>query len=77
MAELNGDVYLKKERDELEQLYGQVWDTMQLQEDFEVIGFMSPLVVVKSKSDGKKGTLEFQHYPRFYHSLVGMTDDTV
>jgi hypothetical protein len=31
-----------------------------------VIGFMAPLVVVRRKHDGKKGSLEFQHSPRFY-----------
>jgi hypothetical protein len=29
-------------------------------------GFKAPLVVVRRKSDGKKGSLEFQHQPRFY-----------
>ena len=28
-----------------------------------------PYVVVKRKSDGKKGSLEFQHYPRFYFNF--------
>jgi hypothetical protein len=31
-----------------------------------VIGFMAPLVVVRRRSDGKKGSLEFQHSPRHY-----------
>jgi hypothetical protein len=57
-------------REELEQAYGQVWDTKELQVDFEVLSFMAPLVVVKVKSTGQKGTLEFQHDPRYYHSLV-------
>jgi len=50
----------------LEAEHGQVWDTAQLSQDFEVIGFMAPLVVVCRKSDGVKGSLEFQHSPRFY-----------
>ncbi len=53
-------------REYLEKQYGQVWDTNQLQEDFNVLGFSSPCVVVKRKSDGKKGSLFFQHDPRFY-----------
>lgn len=44
----------------------QTWDTQQLQEDFEVLGFLAPFVVVKRRSDGKKGTLEFKHSPRVY-----------
>lgn len=45
---------------------GQTWDTTQLQEDYEVIGFAAPFVVVRRKSDGVKGTLEFAHSPRVY-----------
>jgi len=58
------------ERKRLEAQYGRVWDTAQLSEDFEVLGFMAPFVVVRSKSDGRKGSLEFQHHPRFYFSFV-------
>jgi hypothetical protein len=45
---------------------GAVWDTTQLQEDFEVIGFQAPFVVVKRRSDGQLGSLEFSHSPRRY-----------
>ena len=37
--------------------------------DFEVIGFAAPLVVVKRKSDGQKGSLFFQADPRFYFAF--------
>ena len=50
----------------LEAEHGQVWDTNQLREEFEVTGFMAPVVVVRRKSDGQKGSLFFQHNPRFY-----------
>jgi hypothetical protein len=50
----------------LEAEHGQVWDTNQLREEFEVIGFMAPVIVVRRKSDGQKGSLFFQHNPRFY-----------
>ena len=53
-------------REALEKEYGQVWDTEQLLADFEVLGFMAPYVVVKRKADGRKGSLSFQHLPRFY-----------
>jgi hypothetical protein len=45
---------------------GQTWTTQQLQEDFEVEGFAAPFVVVRRKSDGVRGSLEFQHSPRVY-----------
>ncbi len=50
----------------LEAKHGQVWDTQQLSDYFEVIGFAAPLVVVRRKSDGQKGSLMFQASPRFY-----------
>jgi hypothetical protein len=48
----------------------QRWDTEQLRQDFEVIGFMAPFVVVRRKSDGAKGSMEFTHNPRFYFNFV-------
>lgn len=53
-------------RTDLETRFGQVWDTEQLRQDFEVIGFLAPLVVVRRRADGVKGSLEFQGSPRFY-----------
>ena len=42
------------------------WSTEELIEDFEVIGFLAPFVVVRRKSDSVKGSLEFTHMPRKY-----------
>jgi hypothetical protein len=56
-------------REALEARYGKVWDTQQLADEFEVIGFMAPLVVVRRKANGVKGSLEFQHNPRFYFNF--------
>lgn len=53
-------------REDLEQKHGKVWDTNQMQEEFEPLGFMAPLIVVRRRSDGIKGSLKFQHNPRFY-----------
>jgi len=52
---------------------GPTWTTDQLREEYEVLGFMAPFVVVKRKSDGKKGSLEFTHNPRVYFNW---TEDT-
>lgn len=57
-------------REALEAEYGQVWTTEQLREDFEIIGFLAPLVAVRRQSDGQKGSLEFQHSPRLYFNFV-------
>ena len=66
LAEINTE---PGSREALEAEYGQVWDTPQLGNNFEVIGFMAPFVVVKRKSDGAKGSLEFQVRPRFYFNF--------
>ena len=63
LAEINAE---PGSRAALEFRYGEVWDTGQLRERFEVIGFAAPYVVVRRKSDGLKGSLEFQHSPRLY-----------
>jgi hypothetical protein len=60
----------KAKRAELEAKYGEVWTTEQMREKFEVISFLAPFCTVRRKSDGKKGTLEFIHSPRFYFDFV-------
>jgi hypothetical protein len=45
---------------------GPTWDTQALGREFEVLGFLAPFVCVRRKSDGKNGSLEFQHRPRVY-----------
>lgn len=53
-------------REALEAEHGQVWNTQELGEEFEVLGFAAPLVVVRRRADGVRGSLFFQHTPRFY-----------
>jgi len=57
------------ERLELEARYGQVWTAAELAEDFEVLGFAAPFVVVKRRGDNRLGSLLFQHHPRFYFAF--------
>jgi hypothetical protein len=54
------------EREGLEGLHGQVWDTDQLKVDFKVLSFAAPFIVAIRKADGIKGSLVFQHSPRLY-----------
>ena len=56
-------------RPDLEAKHGQVWDTEQLKDDFQVLGFAAPFVIVRRRSDGVRGSLMFQNDPRFYHSF--------
>lgn len=56
-------------REYLEARHGQVWDTDQLRQDFEVLGFAAPFVVVRRRTDGVRGSLTFQHSPRLYYGF--------
>ena len=53
---------------------GQTWDTRQLQEDFEVLGFAMGCVAVRRKSDGVRGSVQFKHSPRVYFDWVSDAD---
>lgn len=52
---------------------GPTWTTEELRRDYEVIGFAAPFVVVRRRSDGVKGSLEFTHSPRVY---FGFSEDS-
>lgn len=53
-------------REGLEAQHGRVWNTEELTKEFRVLGFMAPFVIVTNLETGKKGSLTFQHHPRFY-----------
>lgn len=67
LIEVNGEACV---RSQLEKRHGIVWNTDELGRDFEVLGFAAPFVVVVRRSDGVKGSLSFQHSPRFYFDFV-------
>ena len=56
------------ERARLVTIHGEsnVWNTDELRAKFEVIGFAAPCCVVRERETGKKGSVFFQHSPRFY-----------
>lgn len=58
-----------KSREELESLFIKVYDTTEMIESFSPISFAAPFIYVVEKATGKKGTLIFQHNPRFYYSF--------
>lgn len=62
-AEINAEA---ASRAALEAKHGEVLDTAQVQEKYEVLGFAAPCVIVRRRTDGKRGTLFFQHSPRFF-----------
>lgn len=44
--------------------------TAEMQDLYEVIGFAYGYCAVKRKSDGVRGTLDFDHSPRYYYNFV-------
>ena len=58
-----------KERARLEAKYGKVYDTKEVSAEFEIEGFMAPYIVCTSRRTKEKGTMEFQHDPRFYFNF--------
>ena len=54
------------DRERLQEKHGRVWDTQELQHDFDVLQFAAPLIVVRQKATGQMGSMFFQHQPRFY-----------
>jgi len=57
-------------REELEDEFGKVWDTEEMLREFSVHSFLAPCVIVTRKEDNQRGSLEFQHMPRFYFDFV-------
>jgi len=43
--------------------------TAEMQELYEVQGFSLGMCIVRRKSDGVLGTLDFDHAPRFYYNF--------
>jgi hypothetical protein len=57
-------------RESLEARFGQIWDPSQMAADFEATSFLAPFALVRRKSDGATGSLEFQNDPRFYFNFI-------
>lgn len=56
-------------REVLAKKWGEVWDTREVQQVFQIHGFLAPFVSVTRKADGIKGALVFQHLPRLYFAF--------
>jgi hypothetical protein len=50
----------------LESIYGQVWTTSELRDDFVIDEFSGWLAWGRRKSDNVKVVIDFLHRPRFY-----------
>jgi hypothetical protein len=58
-----------EERSALEKRHGRAWSASELDNDFEVLGFAAPFVVVRRETDNRLGSLLFQHHPRYYFAF--------
>jgi len=56
-------------RESLEAEHGQVWTSDELGVQFRVEGFAAPCAIVRDRKTGIRGTMMFQHSPRFYFSF--------
>ena len=57
-------------RKEIEASEGQVWNTSELTDEFNIEGFLAPCCYGTRKSDNARITLLFAHSPRFYYGLT-------
>jgi hypothetical protein len=62
-------ILARADRGVLETRYGQVWDPWELTQEFSVLSFSTPYVIVCRRSDGALGSFEFQADPRFYFNF--------
>lgn len=49
---------------------GERWDHLEVGQYFTITGFMAPFCSAIRKRDGKRGSLEFTHSPRWYFNFV-------
>lgn len=53
----------------------QQWTTEEMTEEFNVVGFLAPYVVVERKSDGQRGTLQFVQNPGAARVYFGFLEE--
>lgn len=56
-----------EQRTEIETQVGPIVDTAELQQQYSVHSFLAPYVSVTRKADNVRGTMLFEHSPRFYY----------
>ena len=56
----------KMDKSELEELYGEVFNTSEVQVKYQIESFLAPFCFAKERETGKDCVLQFQHEPRFY-----------
>jgi hypothetical protein len=62
-AEINS---VSRSREELEVIWGETWDHLQLRRDFNRFFFANPILICFDRKTGQQGTLLYQYAPRVY-----------
>ncbi len=59
----------QRTREELEAIDTPVYDTTQVEERYEVLGFRAPFAIVRERATGLNGSMLFQNHPRYFFSF--------
>lgn len=62
-------------REQLEELYGQVWDPDEVAKEYALMGFQPPYAIVRRLADNIVGSLTYQDAPRFYFRFLLKNED--
>lgn len=60
----------EERRAAIEAQVGKTWTTDEMRAEFDVSGFCASICIVRRKSDGAVGSLEFTPSPRLYYGWV-------
>ena len=72
VAQINSEVESNDEdleRARLEKLHGKVYNTQEVQAEFDIEGFIFTCYRTSQAKSKISGTMEFQHSPRFYFNF--------
>lgn len=64
------DLILAERRKVLSHQFNDVMTTAEMMDLYEAVGFGGGLVVVRRRSDGVLGSLQFDHSPRLYYGFL-------
>jgi hypothetical protein len=65
-----------RSREDLEEIWGQAIDHMELRKSYNQFFFCNPVLVCRRKSDGQRGTLLYQYSPRLYFRWLPFKSET-
>lgn len=60
------NLFDKEIRRRLEKQYGQVWNSNEMHQEFEILKITGSGFVVERRADGKRGSMDYLPSPLFY-----------